>query len=220
MNTTTRRAFPPSPRPGRALLLRAHPNPESFNHALADAWRAGAEAAGLTVETIDVDSLDFDLRLHGPDFGAQPLEPAILDVQRAVAEASHLVVASPVWWGSVPASLKALVDRTFLPGWAYRTGEGAFPARGLTGRSARILLTMDAPGWYDRLVYGRSAARQLRDAWLKFVGMSPVEVTRFASIEKTSAEDRARMLAKAERIGARDAQRVGRRVPVLADEVA
>ena len=205
MQTSTRRRFPPPPFDARALILRAHPNPESFNSGLAEAYADAAAAAGLTVETVDTDALDFDLRLRHGHAKDQALEPALRQLMQQVEEAAHIVVASPVWWGSVPASFKGLIDRLFLPGWAFRSGTSAFPERGLRGRTARVLLTMDAPGWWDRFIYGKSASRQLEKAWLEFVGMKSLGVERFTAIEKTDAKARQAMLDRAARLGARDA---------------
>lgn len=208
MHGESRRTFPPPPTAACALVLSAHPNPASFNSALAQSYAEGLNGVGVEVSRVDTDALDFDLRLRGPDFGSQPIEPDIERLMAQVARSAHVVVASPVWWGSVPASLKGLIDRTFLPGWAYRSGESAFPERGLVGRTSRVLLTMDAPGWWDRFKYGRSASRQLENAWLQFVGMKSMGVARFTSIEKTDAAARSRMLRKAHALGRGDGRRV------------
>jgi putative NADPH-quinone reductase len=179
-----------------------------LNSALAEAYSAAARTAGLSVESVDIDALDFDLRLQGGYSRPQALEPALGELQAKIAQAAHLVVASPVWWGSVPASFKGFIDRVFLPGWAFRSGGSAFPQRGLAGRSARVLLTMDAPGWWDLFKYGRSASRQLEKAWLEFVGIKSYGVERFTSIEKTDAQARHKMLEHAARLGRRDAHKV------------
>ncbi|TPV95245.1 MAG: NAD(P)H-dependent oxidoreductase [Myxococcales bacterium FL481] len=216
MSATPRRTFPPSPIEARVLVLHGHPNPGSFNRALAGRYVQGLARSGLRVDEVDVDALAFDLRLRGPDFGAQELEPALLELQAQIARAAHLVVASPVWWGSVPASFKGMIDRVFLPGWAYLYGDAATPQAGLKGRSARVLLTMDAPSWWDRFVYGRSASRQLERAWLRFVGIQSYGVTRFTGIKNTDSARRDRMLDRVEALGARDASQVRARFPRVA----
>ena len=129
--------------------------------------------------------------------------------------AAHLAIATPVWWGSSPAVLKGFIDRVFLPGWAYAHSGGALPVKGLTGRSARVLVTMDAPRWWDQLRYGRSARRQLKDATLGFVGYKPVTTSLFPSVGTSTLPQRQRMLDRARRDGERDAAAVMRRLPVL-----
>ena len=123
-----RREFPAPPMAASAVVLRAHPLRGSFNDALADAWVEGARARGLDVEVIDVTSLTFDLRLRLAFTGDQPLEPDLERVRDRLAEGAHLVVASPVWWGSVPAQLRGLFDRVLLPGWAFTAGDSGSPS--------------------------------------------------------------------------------------------
>jgi len=214
MAAVARRSFPPPPNAARALVLRAHPSSDSFNHALADQWVKGAREGGLSVEVIDIESLDFDPRLHVAYREQQPLEPDLQRVQRAVAEAAHLVLAFPIWWGSTPAGLKGLIDRVFLPGWAFRYDEQHRPVKGLTGRTARMLVTMDAPTWYDRVVYAASARRQVGRATLGFSGYSPVRQSAFGSVGTSTPAQRDRMLVSARRAGEMDAAAVRRGFPV------
>lgn len=210
-----RRTFPPAPETARALVLTAHPRAESFNTALAAQWAAGARTTGAAVETIDVHSLRFDPALRVAHHGDMPLESDVRRVQAAIAAAAHVTIAFPVWWGSTPALLKGLFDRVFLPGWAYKMGT-TLPEKGLRGRTGRLLVTMDTPRWYDRLLYRASARRQVQVATLHFVGIQPTRITAFGGVDKSTAEARARMLRKAYCSGVRDgAALVARYGPVL-----
>jgi putative NADPH-quinone reductase len=63
----------------------------------------------------------------------------------------------------MPGRFKALVDKALQPGFAYKYHQyGQFWNKLLAGRSAEVLLTCDAPGWYDRFVYGRPARNQVK----------------------------------------------------------
>jgi putative NADPH-quinone reductase len=204
-----RRSFPPAPRQPRALVLTAHPKPDSFSHALAGAWADGA--TGLEVQQIDVATLAFDPCLHVAYRGDQPLEPDLLRVKQAIAEAAHVVVVFPLWWSSTPALLKGLFDRVLLPGWAF-SYENDRPVGGLKGRSARVLVTMDAPTWYDRLLNGAAGRRQVSRGTLKFCGLSPVRTTAFGSIGSRTPAQLEAMLGQARKAGAQDAAAVLRRL--------
>lgn len=221
---TRRRVFPPPPAAARALTLRAHPRKDSFNSALADAWSTGVQEAGADVHVIDVHDLQFDPALIGAHRREVPLEPDLQQLQAEIAAAAHVTVAYPVWWGSVPAILKGLFDRVLQPGWAYAVGEGIFPDKGLTGRSGRLLVTMDTPGWYDGLVYGGSARRQVRNATFHFVGIKPTKVRTFDAIEKSTPVSRAKMLKQARVDGLVDGRalvkRFGRAVAEHPEEMA
>lgn len=199
-----RRSFPPAPTQARAVVLQAHPRPESFNRALGDAWTQAARAEGLAVETFALHDLTFDPLLRTAYVEDQPLEPDLVRVRDALAEAAHLVVVYPTWWSSTPAVLKGFFDRVFLPHWAFRTTNGrAVP--GLAGRSARMVVTMDAPVWYDTLVYFGASRRQVRRGTLAFSGFHPVHADTFGSIEHTTVAQRERMLQRVAEAGRRDA---------------
>ena len=197
-----RRHFPAPPTEARALILTAHPHSDSFNHALAEAWAEGAK--GLTTEHIDIASLAFDPILHVAHRSDQPLEPDLIRVKEAIARSSHIVLAFPVWWSSTPAALKGLIDRVLLSGWAYSYVNNR-PVGGLKGRSARVLVSMDAPVWYDTLVNGAASRRQIVRGTLKFCGLSPVRTSAFGSIGTSTDAQRQAMLTKARKAGTSDA---------------
>lgn len=210
--STTRRAFPPAPRSPAALLLTAHPEPNSFLRALAQAWQQGAEGAGMAVQHLDVHDLHFDPIRSGGYDDEPELEPDLQRFQQAVARAAHVVVAFPLWWSSTPAALKGLFDRVLLPGWAFSyDAKSSMPKPGLAGRSARVIVTMDAPGWWDALSNRSSGRRQVVDGTLKFCGLRPVKASTFGQIGKTTPAKREQMLQRARRLGQRDATHTQRR---------
>jgi len=214
--STPRRTFPGPPSPGHALLLTAHPDPESLNTALGLAWADEARAAGAQVEHLDVHALDFDPLLRVAFRSDQPLEPDLVRVRDAIARAAHITIAAPVWWGSLPAGLKGLIDRVLLPGWAFSYDENHWPVQGLVGRSGRVMLTMDAPVWYDTVRYFASSRRQLTTATLAFCGIKPVASRAFGSVGTSTAQQRERMFVTARADGRTDGRRLASARPQLA----
>ncbi len=215
MTPSTRRAFPPPPSQAKAVVLCGHPHPASLSAALAQAWVDGA--VGIESQLFHLSQMDFNPGL-GPDYGKdQTLEADLLALRDSLESAAHLVVAYPVWWSSTPAKLKGLFDRLLLPGWAYSVVDGR-PVGGFVGRSARTLVTMDAPLWYDR-VFNRGAARaQVSTGTLKFCGFSPLRETAFGGVGERSAQDREAMLNKTSAAGQQDAKRLLARFPPLHSE--
>ena len=59
----------------------------------------------------------------------------------------------------------------------------------LTGRSADVILTADAPAFYDQLAYGSPARNQVSKLVLQFSGVKPVRVLQFGSV-KAANEDK------------------------------
>ncbi|MEF1337492.1 NAD(P)H-dependent oxidoreductase, partial [Vibrio rotiferianus] len=69
-------------------------------------------------------------------------EPDLLRFQELVLWAEHIVIITPVWWGTVPAKFKGIVDRVFLPNFAFKYTEGnMFPEKLLSGRSSELFIT-------------------------------------------------------------------------------
>ena len=165
----------------KIFVLNGHPRTESLSGSFAQTYAEAAQAEGHQVRLVNVADLEFD-----PDFGeatyktAKPLEPDLESVIQSIEWADHVVLTSPMWWGGLPARLKGLIDRSFLPGRTFDTKSGTFPKPMLKGRTARVILTSDTPGWYFRLVYRRALHWQLRKQILGFIGLSPTRFTHFA----------------------------------------
>lgn len=106
-----------------------------------------------------------------------------MELRQKIKDATHLVVVFPVWWGSVPAGLKGILDRVFLPGFAFKYEKGdLLPKQLLKGRSARVIITMDTPLWYYRWVYGAPATKMMKKTVLGFCGFKPVKVSMLGSV--------------------------------------
>lgn len=188
----------------KILVVVGHPRRESLCAALAAAYAEAARGSGAEVEVLALADLAFDPVLRGGYAGAQPLEPDLVAAQASIAAASHLVLVYPTWWGAPPALLKGFVDRVLLPGFAFRYREGSsLWDKLLTGRSARLIVTADSPGWWLRFVTGNPAVKMMKTSVLDFCGVSPVRVTLLPSVRKSSAADREAWLAEVRRLGAR-----------------
>lgn len=186
----------------RILVIDAHPSAESFGAALADKYVAGASAAGHQVERLNLRDLSFDPNFPGYGRGDRAPIPDIERAQAMLQKSAHLVWIFPVWWGTYPALLKGFLDRTFTPGFAFRSGSQYQYERLLGGRSARLLITMDSPVWYDWL-RGQPAVRAMRDHTLRFCGIAPVRVTRFGAVKHSRDQIRYRWLEQVRRFGER-----------------
>ncbi|PTA68169.1 NAD(P)H-dependent oxidoreductase [Deinococcus arcticus] len=190
------------------LVINAHPNPGSFCRALAEHYAEGARTAG-PADVIHLAELTFDPILHRSYQGSQALEPDLERVQALLRGCTHLCVVYPVWWGGPPALLKGFLDRTFLPGFAFRYRGRGLPEQLLRGRRARVLVTSDSPRWYLHLT-GDSAVRSVKNSTLAFSGFRPVQATRLGPVRTSTPDQRARWLAQAGLLGQRDGQRARR----------
>lgn len=190
----------------KVLVILGHPRKASFCGALAQAYAEAARAAGANVRTLALADLPFDPVLHEGYLRPQELEATLDAAQADVSWANHLVFVYPNWWGSFPALVKGFFDRAFLPGYAFKyRRDSPLWDKLLSGRSARVLVTMDSPPWYYRWLMGAPGDRQIRRTILEFCGVKPVRITHFGSIKTSTPERRAAWLSRAAELGRRDA---------------
>jgi len=180
----------------RIYVLNGHPAENSLNRTLAESYAQAARDAGHQVRLTHLHSLQFD-----PDFefggydSHKPLEQGLEQVLADIEWSQHMVLTTPMWWGGLPAKLKGLFDRALLPGRTFDTRNTdwmGMPTPMLSGRTGRVILTSDTPGWFMRWIYRNALLRQLRDQIFGFVGIKPARITYFsgASHPKTGVVDR------------------------------
>lgn len=186
----------------KILIINGHPNLESFNFAIAAEYEKGASASGAVVETITIAALNFSPNLK---FGYQKrteLEPDLVESWEKIKRADHLVWVHPVWWGGLPAITKGFIDRLFLPGMVFQYRENSvWWDKLLKGKTAHIITTLDQPGWYYRLFFGRPSVNQLKKSTLEFCGVKPVKITYIGIIKTAKESQRKKWLEKVYNFG-------------------
>ncbi len=189
----------------RTLIILGHPDKKSFSAGLADAYEEGAKEKGGEVMRINLIDLKFDPILRSGYSRVQNLEPDLVEAQRLIKWASHLVFVFPVWWSAPPALLKGFIDRVFLPGFAFQYRENSLTwDKLLTGKSSRMIITSDAPVAWLYLAYFHPAVNMMKKAVLEFCGVSPVSITSFGSIKILDDRKRKILLDKSYREGLQD----------------
>jgi putative NADPH-quinone reductase len=191
--------------PKKIFLLLGHPDKSGFCGEIADAYESAARAAGHSIERLNIGEMQFDPILHKGYRERQELEPDLVKFQQLVTACDHFVIVYPVWWVSMPALLKGLFDRAWLPGSAFRyikTKEGKrtiFWHRLFRGKTARTFLTSGTAPWLVRFLPGNVNA-QLRWGILWFAGFS-VRSTWFGPAENIPEPRKQRWLAYVRSIG-------------------
>lgn len=185
----------------KILVVLGHPNRESFCGAAADAYADGA-VRNFDVKKLYLSDLQFDPILRAGFKSGQELEPDLKEAQRLILWADHLVFVTPVWWGSVPALLKGFLDRTFLPGFAFKYhSNDPWWDRLLAGRTARIIYTADSPKFWLLFSHHNAPIRMLKNATLEFCGVKPVKTLCFPMLRKSTPEQREKWLQKTRSLG-------------------
>ncbi len=196
-------------------IVTAHPNPASFSRALAAAYATGARSAGATVHTFDATELEFDPILRGAHATPMPDEPDLAKLRAAIDASSHVAWFFPTWWAGLPAALKGLVDRLFLPKVSFRY-EGGLPKGLLKGRSSRYVATMDSPALWYWLAHHDALGGSFGRGTLQFVGFGPIHRNLLFSVRTLDEPTRARWLSRVEALGAKDVARAPQPVALLA----
>lgn len=186
----------------KIVIINGHPNPDSFNFAIAEAYKTSALESGADVQEIIISTLDFNPNLK---YGYQQRMELEKDLQEAwdkILWADHQVWIHPVWWGGLPAITKGFIDRLFLPGFAFKYRVNSlFWDKLLKGKTAHIITTLDQPSWYYRLIYGRPSVNQLKKSVLQFCGIKPVKVTYVGIIKQSDETQRLKWLSKIKHLG-------------------
>ncbi|MGF9906180.1 NAD(P)H-dependent oxidoreductase [Brevibacillus porteri] len=186
------------------LVIIGHPDPESYSSALAHAYMKGAASKAAQIRTIDLSQISFDPNLKYGYRKRTELEDDLKEAQDLIRWADHLVIVYPTWWGTMPAILKGFFDRVLLPGFAYKYREGSsLWDKLLTGKTAHVIVTMDTPSWYNRLIYWQAGHLVIKRNILKFCGIKPVKVTEISGVNASAEEKRKKWLEKVKQLGER-----------------
>lgn len=127
--------------PKNIVILCGHPDKESFTGSIADYYQMAAEEAGHVVQRVNIGELNFDPILHKGYKEIQPLEPDLKALQEKFLWANHIVIVYPNWWCTMPAILKGLFDRFWLPGFAFNFNKQTKQIeKHLKGRTGRVII--------------------------------------------------------------------------------
>lgn len=179
--------------PKHIAIIQGHPDGQTrhFGHALADEYAKGCEDGGHEVKRIEVAQLDFSLLRTKEEFEKGQPPDSIIEAQDTIAWADHLVIIYPLWHGTMPALLKAFLEQVLRPGFAFEYDEsGRFPKKRLTGKSARVVVTMGMPAFISRWFFFAHGLKMLERNILGFCGIGPVKSTLIGSIEGLTERQR------------------------------
>jgi NAD(P)H dehydrogenase (quinone) len=192
----------------KIYLLLGNPDKDgTLGSQLADAYESAAKSAGHEVRRANIGDLAFDPILHKGYRAIQELEPDLKKVQEDMKWCDHFVLFYPLWWSSAPSLLKGMIDRMWLPGFAFRfiKGPDGKSTLGwqklLKGKTARVVITMKNLPLLERFMFGNYSA-EIVDAVLRFSGFK-VSLTEIGNAEALSENTKKRLRQKMSALGAR-----------------
>lgn len=188
----------------RVLIIQGHPDPATthLGHALADAYSKAAHRAGHEIRVVLVAKLDFPILQNQKDWEHGVLPESLAQAQADIAWAEHIVFFFPLWLGDMPAILKAFLEQIARPGFAFKKeGKNPFGIKGLTGRSARIVVTMGMPALVYRWYFGAHSVRSLELNILGFIGIAPIHKTMIGLVDRLGEKGVAKWIKKLDALG-------------------
>jgi len=167
-------------------VILCHPDPNSYTHAVAEAYDKAVRALGESVALRDLYSMGFDPRLPKselPGAKAYAVGADVVAERARLADVDVFVLIYPFWFNAPPGMLKGYVDRVFGLGFGYAAGpEGVQPA--LTGRRLVSITSSGAP---DKWLAKTGAVEGLRhyfdDHLAGVCGMTVVDHLHMGGIE-------------------------------------
>ncbi|MBN2349393.1 MAG: NAD(P)H-dependent oxidoreductase [Bacteroidales bacterium] len=107
------------------LIVLAHPDTTSFNHAIAASCKDRLTESGHSVIFHDLYKEHFDPVLHAPEIPKDGQIDAVIKQHcEELAQSDGIIIIHPNWWGQPPAILKGWIDRVIRPGIAYEFEDG------------------------------------------------------------------------------------------------
>jgi len=171
---------------GRHGVILCHPDSQSFNRSIADAYCQVVRANGQEAVLRDLYDLEFDPVLRSwerptvPNFTVSPDVARELSILRTC---DILVLVYPIWFGTPPAMMKGYVERVLGSGVDPKSVVSRTPTSFLAGRRLLSFTTSatSAPWLNEQGEW--LALRYLFDHYLTHAfGMQADEHVHFASI--------------------------------------
>lgn len=171
------------------LIIYAHPNPTSFNHAILD--KVIQASANHNVIVRDLYQLDFNPTLTWQEFRntiQQQYKADIAQEHRYFQQADLITLIYPLWWMGFPAILKGYLDRVIAYGFAYKDGKEK--SIGLLGdKRVQQFVTLGNPvEEYRRQGYLQAFEHTLGYGLFSFCGIEKVDMHYFGEIGLPSTD--------------------------------
>jgi putative NADPH-quinone reductase len=128
-------------------------------------------------------------------------ELILYEIKKNLQWSNHFVCIYPTWWITFPAKLKGLFDRAILPGFGFHYHKtDSLWDRLLKGKSARLIATMDGPGFIYTLL-GSPGMRAIKYGVLEFCGIHPVRTTIYTKLKSRSEKRKNKWIEKIKKLG-------------------
>jgi putative NADPH-quinone reductase len=184
----------------KILVLLGNPDTESFSGELATAYERAAREAGHEVQRVNIADMRFDPILHKGYKVIQALEPDLVAMQEKWKWADHIVIVYPNWWCTMPALLKGMFDRMYLPGFAFNFEKPSMRLiQRLKGKTARVIVVAGTHSPFMTWLKFGDYTNEIVHGILGFAGIK-AHATTFGPCDHVTDAHRASWKAKVARL--------------------
>lgn len=185
----------------KVLVLLGHPDKETYSGGVATAYEQAASEAGHEVKRVNLGELNFDPILHKGYKVIQELEPDLLALQEDFLWADHIVLVYPNWWNTMPALLKGLFDRFWIPGFAFNFDkESKKLIKRLKGKTSRVIVVAGTNSPFKTWWKYGDFTNEIQHSILEFAGIK-TKVSVYGPCERVEDTCRDKWLAEVARMG-------------------
>ena len=168
------------------FIFYGDPNIDSSTSLILNAYTEGVTESKIhNMRITKLSDMKFNPSLEKGYKEIQQLEPDLVKFQNDIKWANTIVFIYPNWWCAMPAKMKGIFDRAFLPGFAFNFKKDSSGNRVMSlipllkEKSAHIFIWCGSysPSETKRKMgdYSNELARGI----LKFSGVSPVLIDSF-----------------------------------------
>ncbi|WGE52789.1 NAD(P)H-dependent oxidoreductase [Actinobacillus equuli] len=165
------------------LIIYAHPNPQSFNHAILSQVVQASQDHQVIVR--DLYQLNFNPNLAWQEFQSSLTSQYPTEIQiehRYWQQADVITLIYPLWWMGFPAILKGYLDRVLSYGFAYQNGE--IESVGLLkGKKMQQFVTLGNPNEkYQQKGFLQAFEHTMGNGLFNFCGIEQVKMHYFGCV--------------------------------------
>lgn len=189
----------------KVVIVFNHPYEGSFGNAILNSVTKGLKGANHEVDLMHLDNDGFNPVMSKADLQAfvdhKPVDPQVIDYNKRLEQADHLIFIFPIWWDLMPAMTKGFLDRVLTPGVVYDhhpRGFGLVPLlknlRGVT-----IITTMNKPKIMYSLLIGNLIKKAMIKSVFKTMGYKNLKWLSYNMVKSVNQEKRVKWLTEIEK---------------------
>jgi hypothetical protein len=185
------------------LIIYAHPNKQSFNHAILQRTVKASNKLGVETVVRDLYNLNFNPVLSWEEVKAagQGIIPSEIQFeQQLITQAKLITLIYPLWWMGFPAILKGYLDRVLTHGFAYKTDETGTVGLIHNKRMQQFITIGNNEREYQKLGFDKSLNDCLINGLFNYCGIIDVRHQFFGDIHLIDEQARLAILKRVEQI--------------------